>query len=101
MRYLPPRELVPDYAVYHVAQLFAGQRSAQTRTNQVLPSNFVDAPIVLRVGFLQVLPGRCLQLTMLHISVYPFQTVSHMYRVLMSPLIDGDFSQGYAPCGGF
>jgi hypothetical protein len=71
---------------------------AQTRTNQV---QFFDA-IVLRVGVLHILPGRCLELTMPHISVYPFQTVSHMYRVLM---LTSDrqrrFSQGYAPRGGF
>jgi hypothetical protein len=40
------------------------------------------------VGFLHLFRGVYLQLTIPHISVYSFQTVSHTCRVPPSPLID-------------
>ena len=56
--------------------------------------------IVLRVGFLHLFRGVYIQLTIPYISVYSFQTVSHMYRVPPSPLIDNGLFTGTCPPRG-
>jgi hypothetical protein len=78
---------------------------AQTRTNQAWTFSFAanaHSFIVLRVGYLHLFHGVYLQLTIPHISVYSFQTVSHMCRVPPSPSDrQWPFHRDMPPVGGF
>jgi hypothetical protein len=75
---------------YHVVLWARSNRVKQAvlRFSDVGQNSFT---IILRVSLPHVSPGRSFCLIMPCISVFPFQTVSHMYSVPPSSLINSDF----------